>query len=278
MTRRPNAPKALSAALLLGALLPACWVTTSEHDRVRAELDHRIGVVENNDRQRREQLSTAVDQATAQVRTLNEQLEQARTQTRNLADLGVRIDALEERIRTLNGALEDLRHTLDETATARTAVETRVTAVERRVGLAPQVDASQIPADNAALLAQARTAFDARDFVRARFLTTTLITRAAQDPLADDALLLQARCLVAENRAATAVQDLNRLLQNYPNGDAVPDALSVLSEAFVNLRMCTQAQRTLRLLVERHGRTTAGTAARGRLEQVRALPREACGG
>ncbi len=278
MSRRPNPPRLLCAVLALATLTPACWVTSGEHDRVRAELDHRLGALENNDRQRREQLQQAVDQATAQVRTLNEQLEQARTQTRNLADLGVRIDALEERIRTLNGALDDLRHSVDETATARTQTDARITSIERRVGIAPAVDPSQIPADNAALLALARAAFDARDYPRARFLVQALVTRAPQDALADDALLIQARALVIENRAATAVQDLNRLLQTYPNGDAVPDALAVLSEAFVNLRMCTQAQRTLRLLIERHGRTTAGTAARARLEQVRALPREACGG
>lgn len=256
----------------------ACWVTTSEHDRVKTDLDRRLGALENNDRQRREQLQQAVDQATAQVRTLNAQLEQARAQTRNLADLGTRFDAMDERLRTLNGALDELRHALDESTQARTQLDTRVTAAERRIGIAPVVDPSQIPADNAQLLAMARTAFEGREFARARFLTQTLLTRAAQDPLADDALLLQSRCLIAENRAASAVQELNRLMQTYPQGDAVPEGLSVLSEAFVNLRMCTQAQRTLRLLVERHGRTPAGTAARARLEQVRTLPREACGG
>lgn len=275
--RRASKRQGLFLAVL-GLLAPGCWVTSGEFDHSRSAMEARIHALESNDQQRRQQLNQAVENATTQVRTLNEQLEQARTQTRNLADLGVRIDALEERIRTLNGALEDLRHSVDETATARTQTDTRITSIERRVGIAPQVDPSQIPADNAALLALARTAFDARDFPRARFLVQALVTRAPQDALADDALLIQARALVIENRAATAVQDLNRLLQTYPNGDAVPDALAVLSEAFVNLRMCTQAQRTLRLLIERHGRTPAGTAARARLEQVRALPREACGG
>ena len=270
--RKPLALWALVAAT------SACWVTTSEHDRVKTDFDRRLGALENNDRQRREQLQQAVDQATAQVRTLNAQLEQARAQTRNLADLGTRFDAMDERLRTLNGALDELRHALDESTQARTQLDTRVTAAERRIGIAPVVDPSQIPADNAQLLAMARAAFDGREFARARFLTQTLLTRAAQDPLADDALLLQSRCLIAENRAASAVQELNRLMQTYPQGDAVPEGLSVLSEAFVNLRMCTQAQRTLRLLVERHGRTPAGTAARARLEQVRTLPREACGG
>jgi len=268
----------LATCALLAALLPACWVTSSEHDRVKGELERRLGALENNDRQRREQLQQAVDQATSQVRTLNEQLEQARAQTRNLADLGTRFDAMDERLRTLNGALDELRHALDETAQARTQLDTRLTAAERRIGIAPQVDPSQIPADNAQLMAMARTAFEGREYARSRFLTQTLLTRAAQDPLADDALLLQARCLIAENRAASGVQELNRLMQTYPQGDAVPEALSVLSEAFVNLRMCTQAQRTLRLLIERHGRTAPGAAARARLDQVRALPREACGG
>ena len=82
--RKPLALWALVAAT------SACWVTTSEHDRVKTDLDRRLGALENNDRQRREQLQQAVDQATAQVRTLNAQLEQARAQTRNLADLAAR--------------------------------------------------------------------------------------------------------------------------------------------------------------------------------------------
>ena len=163
--RKPLALWALVAAT------SACWVTTSEHDRVKTDLDRRLGALENNDRQRREQLQQAVDQATAQVRTLNAQLEQARAQTRNLADLGTRFDAMDERLRTLNGALDELRHALDESTQARTQLDTRVTAAERRIGIAPVVDPSQIPADNAQLLAMARAAFDAREYARARFLT-----------------------------------------------------------------------------------------------------------
>ena len=273
MRKRSNVGLVAVAAALFH---PACWVTSGEFDHSRSAMEARIHALESSDQQRRQQLQQAVDQATAQVRTLNEQLEQARTQTRNLADLGSRFDTMEERLRTITGALDELRHQLEEAMNARSQIATRIDAVERRLGITALVDASQIPADNAQLLTQARTAFDARDFARARFLANALVQRAAQDPLADDAQLLVARAHLAENRAATAVQELNRLLQNYPSGDAVPDALSALSEAFVNLRMCTEAQRTLRLLAERHARTPAGSAARGRLEQVRALPREAC--
>lgn len=260
----------------LAALSSGCWVTSSEYDRTRRSLETRMRALETNDVQRRQQLNEAVERATAQVQTLNEQLEQARTQTRNTADLGVRIESFEERIRGLTGTLEELRHSLDESAQARTQVANRVEAVERRLGIAPMVDPSQVPAENPALLTLARQAFDARDYPRARFLAQALVTRAATDPLADDARLLIARAQLAENRAATAVQELNALIQTYPTGDAVPDALAVLAEAYTNLRMCTFAQRTLRLLIERHGRTPAGTQAPARLEAVRRLPREAC--
>lgn len=260
----------------LGVAAQGCWVTSSEFDHKSSAMEARLHALESNDQQRRQQLNQAVENATAQVRTLNEQLEQARTQTRNLADLGTRFEAMEERLRTITGALDELRHQLDETSTARGQIATRVDAVERRLGITALVDASQIPQDNQQLLTMARSAFDARDFARARFLAGALLQRAPQDPFADDAQLIVARAHLAENRAATAVQELNRLLQNYPSADAVPDALTALSEAFLNLRMCTEAQRTLRLLSERHARTPAGADARRRLDQVRALPREAC--
>ncbi len=265
-----------AALLVMASLSTGCWVTTSEADHTRRAFETRVRALETNDQQRRQQLSEAVERATAQVATLNEQLEQARTQTRNTADLGARIESFEERIRGLTGTLEELRHSLDEGSQARSQVTTRVEAMERRLGIAPMVDPSQVPADNTALLALARQAFDARDYPRARFLAQALVARASTDPLADDARLLVARGQLAENRAATAVQELNALIQAYPAGDAVPEALATLAEAYTNLRMCTFAQRTLRLLIERHGRTPAGTSAPARLEAVRRLPRESC--
>lgn len=268
----------LAAVALLGSLTPSCWVTSGEFDSHRTRLEARLHALETNDQQRRRQLQEAVEQATAQVQTLNQQLEQARTQTRNLADLASRFEAVDERLRTLAGALEELRHAVEEASTARTQTSARVDAIERRVGIAPPVDPAQLPSEPAQLLTMARQAFDARDYTRARYVAQTLVRNSAQHELADDAVLLVARSHIAENRSATGVQELQRLLQTYPQGDAVPEALTALAEAFVNLRMCTEAQRTLRLLIERHGRTPAGAAARARLDAVRRLPREACSG
>jgi TolA-binding protein len=220
---------------------------------------------------------------------LTQQLELARAQTRNLADLGARIDGLEDQLRAINGALSDLRRMTETNSTdvgslrgailtQLTAAERRVTEIERRIGLAPAVDPNQIPTAPADIMAQARQAYTNRDFNRARALAAALLQRAPQDPLADDARLLIGRAHVQENHYATAIQEFQHILSDFPNADTVPDALTEMSEAFVRLGMCTPARNTLHILIDRHGTTPQGQAARQRLREVERMPRSACTG
>jgi TolA-binding protein len=270
--------------LLLAALAaPGCFAMKSEVQ----SLDWRVTAIERGETQRRQLLADAQ----RQVEALNQQLEQARAQTRNMADLGARLDGLDEQLRGIHGAITEIRQALQtstqDESTARTqliqqisgqlsAIERRLTEVERRVGLAPAVDPAQIPQNPADIIAQARQAYTARDWARARALANALLQRAPQDANADDARLLLGQVNLQENRAAAAAQEFQRLLTEYPTADTVPEAMAQMAEAFVRLGWCTQAQRTLRLLMERHGTTPQGRAARTRLEEVRRLPRAAC--
>ncbi|MEZ4409529.1 MAG: hypothetical protein R3A52_24110 [Polyangiales bacterium] len=219
------------AAVVALSLTAGCWVTSSEHDATRRTLETRIHSLETNDQRRREQLNEAVEQATAQVRTLNEQLEQARTQTRNLADLGARLDTVEERIRTLTGALDEARHADESASQSRTQVANRIEAVERRLGILPAVDPSQVPADNTQLL-RAGAAGLRRAGLPSRALAGALLQRAAQDPRRRRAALCP-RPARREPRSdgRTGPQPP---APDLPQGDAVPDALATLAEAFVN--------------------------------------------
>jgi TolA-binding protein len=283
--RRTLASRSLWLGLSLALPLAGCFASSSQ---VNA-LEGRMSAVERADETRRRQLSDAVDSATRQVQTLTQQLEQARAQTRNLADVGARIDGLEEQLRTINGTLSELRRTTETNTTdvttlrsailtQLTAAERRVTEIERRIGLAPAVDPNQIPTAPADIMTEARQAYTNRDFNRARALATALVQRAPQDPLADDARLLLGRTYVQENRYATAIQEFQHILSDYPTGDTVPDALTEMSEAFVRLGMCTPARNTLHILIDRHGGTPQGQAARQRLREVERMPRSACTG
>jgi TolA-binding protein len=250
-------------------------------------LQQRVNAVEHNDAERRHQLLNAINQATGQVQTLNQQLEQARAQTRDMANLSARFDGIDEQMRAINGGLDEIRHTLESSTTEQNALRTtlstqlsalehRITEVERRVGLAPAVDPNQIPADNAALMTQARQGLTQRDFNRSRALVAALLQRAPQDPLAPEARLINARTYFQEGRNATAAQEYQRVLTDSPNAPVIPEVLAEMAEAFVNLGLCTPAQRTLRQLGERYASTPQGRASRTRLQQVQHLPRAAC--
>lgn len=275
---------ALSVVLLV-TTAPACLTLASQTDALQT----RVVTLEHAEADRRRLLHDAE----AQVQALTAQLDQARAQTRNLADLGARLDGIEEQLRQLHGAIDETQRSVtttvstlgadqtaqrQEIATRLAAIEHRITEVERRVGLAPAVDPAQIPNAPADIITQARQALTNRDFIRARALASALLQRSPQDALADDARLVIARSHVAENHNATAVQEYQQLLNDFPSGDTVPDALSEMAEALVRLGLCVPAQRTLRILIERHAQTPQGQAARHRLEEVRHLPRATCTG
>jgi TolA-binding protein len=260
---------------LVSPTIGGCFASSSAHEA----LDRRVSVMEANERQRRPQ----VEEQERRVATLIENLERVRTQLGSVADMANRMESFDRDIRALRGAVEELRQTLGDVGENRTQlsqvlarIEERVLLLERRTGLAPAVDPASIPADNAALMNDATRALDARDLARVRALATALLSRAPQDPLADDARMLLGRASMVEQRWATAIQEFRRLVADYPTGDKVPDALAEMAECFVRLGWCTEAQRSLRLIGERYASSPRAAAARTRLEEVRRLPRSAC--
>ncbi len=288
-----NTAGRVAFAVTLGAIVTCggatgCLVTTAQLDaaqRRTAEIDRRLHVIEAAEHDRQAQLTRADEQ----LRALNAQLEQARTQTRNLADLGARLDGIDELTRGLRGATDEIRRTIetsgaDETA-QRQEIANRIATIEQRLhqarvraGLDPAIDPNEIPAAPVDIMNRARQALTARDFERARGFATALLQRAPTDALADDARLLVAESLAEQTRYANAVQEFQRLLNDYPRSELIPQALSDMTEALMHLQLCEPAQRTLRILIERYGSTPAGQAARRRLEEVRHLPRAQCQG
>jgi TolA-binding protein len=265
----------ISRASLLALALQGCFASSAAHQA----LDRRVGVIEAAERQRRPQ----VEEQERRVAALIADLERVRNQLGSVADMANRMEGFDRDIRMLRGATEELRQTLGDVGEGRTQlsavlarIEERVLLLERRTGLAPAVDPASIPADNAALIADAERSLEARDFVRLRALTTALLGRAPQDPLADDARYLLGRASVQESRWATAIQEFRRLIADHPQGDKVPDALAEMSECFVRLGWCTEATRTLQVLIDRYGTSPRAAAARTRLAEVRRLPRTAC--
>jgi TolA-binding protein len=274
MTVKKVIQRALSVCAV-GAVLPGCFASSSAHEA----LDRRVSTIEANERQRRPQIETQERRVSALI----DSLERVRTQLGSVADMANRMEGFDRDIRELRGAVEQLRATLGDVGENRTQlsqvlsrIEERVLLLERRTGLAPAVDPASIPADNAALITDANRSLQNNDLVRVRALATALLSRAPQDPLADDARMLLGQASMREQRWATAIQEFRRLVADYPQGDRVPDALAEMAEGFVRLGWCTEAQRSLRLIVDRYASSPRAAAARTRVEEVRRLPRSAC--
>ncbi len=265
----------LCAFSLAIASINGCFASSSAHEA----LDRRVGVIEAGERTRRPQL----EEQQRRVAALIEDLERVRNQLGSVADMGNRLEGFDRDIRLLRGSLDELRATMGDVGEARTQlsgllsrVDGRVLELERRAGIAPAVDPSSIPQDNAALIADAQRALDAQNYVRLRALVAALLGRAPQDPLADDARFILGRAAMAEQRWATAIQEFRRLAADFPAGDKVPDAVAEMAECFVRLGWCTEATRSLRLLTERYASSPRAAAARTRLTEISRMPRAAC--
>lgn len=262
-------------ACVIASVATGCFASSSAHEA----LDRRVTTMETTERQRRPQIETQE----RRVNALIESLERVRNQLGSVAEMANRMEGYDRDIRALRGAVDEMRQTLGDVGENRTQlsqvlsrIEERVLQLERRTGLAPAVDPASIPADNAALIADANRSLTNNDLVRLRALATALLSRAPQDPLADDARMLLGQASMREQRWATAIQEFRRLVADYPQGDRVPDALAEMAEGFVRLGWCTEAQRSLRLIVDRYAASPRAAAARTRVEEVRRLPRSAC--
>jgi TolA-binding protein len=267
--------KTVALLVSTSGALTGCFASSSAHEA----LDRRVAVIESNERTRRPQ----IEEQQRRVAALIEDLERVRNQLGSVADMGNRLEGFDRDIRLLRGAVDELRASLADMVEGRTQlsgllsrIDGRVLELERRAGIAPAVDPSSIPQDNAQLLADAQRALDAHDYVRVRALVAALLGRAPQDPLADDCRLLLGRAAMAEQRWATAIQEFRRLAADFPAGDRVPDALAEMAECFVRLGWCGEATRSLRLLTERYATSPRVAEARTRLTEISRMPRAAC--
>jgi chromosome segregation ATPase len=274
--------------LLCGVLVASasgCFASSEQHaalERRVVDLDRRVHTMEAAEHDRQAQLQRADEQ----VRALNAQLEQARTQTRNLADLGARLDGIDEQIRTIRGSNDEVRRTIEtssaEESTQRQEIANRLTALEQRLRQArvqlglDQPDPNDIPQNPNDIIVQLRRAVTLQSWDRVRLLAQAFLQRAPTDPNADDAQLSLAQSYANQQRNATAVQEYQRLLTTYPNSELIPQSLSEMAEALVRLRMCVPAQRALRLLVDRYRNAPQTPHARRRLDEVQHLPATAC--
>ena len=260
------------AALVGGSGTFAC-VTTSEGDKMRADiadLRAKLDQIDKRDKEYKEQvvkLRTVLDQATKLL-------------TRNSADVGAKAAKAEQDIAVLQGRIEELTHTMEQqgrqTADVQNRLETRLAALEQTQSKIVDKVAPTMPDDKETLWQQAaqRLASGQRDDGR-RFYRV-FIQRFPADPRAAQAYLAIGMSFVQESKYPNAAAEFQKVLTVYPSAPEVPEAMWQLSLAFVQLHFCTDARSLLGDLVKRYPKSPRANDAKTELKTIAKLPKSSC--
>lgn len=270
----------LAAASSLVAGGCSIWTSADQGsalERRTASLDERLSALESTSAGYTAQMDTAH----TKVQELERVLEQGTALvTRNSADTGARVDELGQQIMNQAGQIDEVRHELvrlqEAFAAQQRDYEARMTQLARRAGVDMPVDEAQIPADVNAHFEAGRVAYEARDTSTARALDRAFVERYPTEPRADDVLMRVARSYLQEDRPATALGELRRVVSDYPSGDQVPAALLAMGDAFYRLHECASARTALETLQRAHPRAPQVTEARTRLRDIERAPAGYC--
>lgn len=267
---------------LLGAGLSGCFLWTSADEgatlRTRADaLEARVTELESTE----ETFRADVENAHSKVAEIEDVLTRAtELLTRNSADTGAQVEALAARIAAQDGLIDELRHELERLTTEYAEMERdygeRMEKLARRAGIDTELAESEIPTDRDALFHAGEVAYEAREFSTARALFRAFVSRHGEDTRADDAQYFVGQSYLLEDRPATALGELRRVLSGYADGDHVPHTLYAMSEAFWRLHACDEAQTSLEVITRSHRDSPVAADARIRLREYRSPPRGYC--
>lgn len=257
--------------------LSACWTSAADGESLR----RRVRELETGQETQREELRTELANAQTKVADLEEVLDRAtKLVTRNSADTGAHVEQLQQQVMALEGQLAELRNELSrrqqQEQERQTALDQQLAKIARAAGVDLAIDESQIPAGADEHWAEAERAWTQREFSRARALYRVFITRHREDQRVDDAQYRIGASYLEENRPATALGELQRVIAEHREGDAADDALLGMARAFYALHACSDARTTINALIRAHPRSPLLGDARALLRTVNGAPRGYC--
>jgi TolA-binding protein len=280
MHRRIRTTLALAVLAAAGSVLAAC-MSKSEGDALRSEHGGRLDALEKGMRTERDELRAELTKAKQQVAELQEVLERATAVvTRNSADLGAEVEQLRAQLGRLEGQIAEIRNTSEQTARELTKmrddIEKRLESVSKRATGEMTVPDSEIPQDRLAHFQAAYRAYQSADYPRARAIFRAYVTRYRQDDQADNAQYWIGKSYLMEDRPATALGELRRVISDFPSGDSADEALFDMADAFYRLHACTDARTALQALIQGHPRSPLLSQARDKVRQIQRAPRGYC--
>lgn len=221
-----------------------------------------------------EQLKQAEAKAQESIKQLQGVIEQATTVVqRNSADVTVTVADLQSKVAVLEGRLAEQQYAIEEIKKGASAPAAGATAA---TGAAEAPKVEDAPADKNEHYAAAYRAYSERDFAKARALFRSFIERYGTDAQADNAQYWLGASYLIENRPATALAELKKVIQNFRGGDAVDEALLDMAEAFYRLRACSDSRNALETLIRTQPTSPLAPKAKQKLKDLKKPEKDYC--
>jgi len=272
----------LASTLFMVSALPGCflWTTSGEGDVLRDEVAAqaaRVQKLEDAQNAQLEQLKQAEAKAQQSIADLEGVIERATSVVqRNSADVTITVSELQTKLSMVDGRLAELEHALEALQSQQSNLQTQVHAQPGQATTPADASATQAPADKTEHYALAYRSYSDRDFNKARGLFRTYLERYANDAQADNAQYWIGASYLVENRPATALAELRKVIENHRSGDAVDEALLDMAEGFYRLRACSDAKTTLDTLIKTQSNSPLADKAKQKLKDLKKVPKDYC--
>jgi tol-pal system protein YbgF len=254
--------------LLSTLLLSGCFafVTKQEGEEINHKIDEVRGIAQKNE-QRAGDLAKQMD---AQLKRLRELVDEAtKVVTRNSADVGGKVDKMQEDLAQVTGRIDDLQHASD--ALTKQFQDYRASSDTKLEQLTNSMTAAKtppVPETPDALYAEAEKRLNAAQFADARRLYETFINRYPQDTRAAKAQFNIGEAYSGEKRYANAIGAYTKVVDNFPKADIVPDAMYKNGLAFYALKYCSDARVYFQELIKRYPKTNWKSDANEQLKKL----------
>lgn len=250
----------LFAALLLSATT-GC-LTLGDGDQLRAE----IASVKQTATQAQAR-SEALESENKRLRSVLEQSTQV--VTRNSADVGGRVDKMQQDMAQINGRLDDLQHSQD--ALTKQFEDYRAASdnkIEQLTNTLTTPKTPPIPDTADGVMQEADKRLGEKNWVDARRLYEAFVNRYPKDARAPKAQFNIGEAYFSENRFANAIGAYTKVIDNWPKSNVVPDAMYKNGVSFFALKYCSDARVYFQELLKRYPRTSWKHDAQGQLHKL----------
>jgi len=262
----PGSPRALLLLAIAVAASGCLWVTKDEGEALKGEVRHladRVDMLDSQLEEEQQRLTEMIDRAREDVVQLEDTLTRAtRVLARNSADFGAEMESAKDRLREVDGALAEIRHSLEEIGGKLDESEKRVDEFALAAGLDLPVDESGVPSKPGEHLEMIEDSLAAGRYGEVRSLAKLFLERHPDHAGADDAQMLLARSYLEQNRWAKALGELRRFTDKYPKSDLTPEVLYEMARAFFSLGDCTDARILIEAIGKRHAKSPFAVKAK----------------